>query len=689
VRPAGLLPLPVADVETQAEQLARFVKAFQRGVRAEMVAMRDRLGAFEIALDRGREFDPGESSNRFRYAFELADTNEKLAAGVECSLRSTGTDELCTIESVADRQVVVAVDRPLDLSREPYSLVIYPWFLYERLLGALAQLGADHRGIDQAMALFGKGEVRRWGTSLVRDHGALNPGQRAAVQLCSDASVAFVWGPPGTGKTTTLAHVVDELVAQGLRVLLVSTTNAALDHALGQLTARPEFAAEIEAGHVVRIGQTSADTFGAHVDDVVQRVCATHRRRIDELEERVRDSVDRVQRADRVLADLSDAEAVQQSLFSRPAPRVATDDLTRLFPIQVARKLANLSAPELAAQVRRRKTRYARRAELSRKRQAEHERALRNERSGVVARARCVLATLTNAYLSPLMNGNQFDIVIAEEASMAVLPSLFYAACLATRGTVMVGDPRQLPPIVQSDDEFVRRVMGRNIFDVTVPQPETSALVAMLDTQYRMHPAIGDLVSNLFYSGRLVHGDATRTRDTIATAPPLAGEALVIIDTGGQAPCERPAGTSSRRNETTAELCADLARRALDAGDVSVGIISPYALQAREIRSRLAGTRAGRAIECSTIHRFQGQECDVIILDLVDSDPMRPGRLLSDRHPGSAARHLLNVSLSRARGKLILVADVDYFARHEPDGIVHRALSLARTYGRVVTLANT
>ena len=95
---------------------------------------------------------------------------------------------------------------------------------------------------------------------------------------------------------------------------------------------------------------------------------------------------------------------------------------------------------------------------------------------------------------------------------MATLPALFYAACRCDRRAIMVGDPRQLPPIVQSDDELVRRAIGRNVFDVTVPDPERSDVVAMLDVQYRMHPAIGALVGRLFYGGRLVARRRPRDR---------------------------------------------------------------------------------------------------------------------------------------------------------------------------------
>ncbi len=127
----------------------------------------------------------------------------------------------------------------------------------------------------------------------MRDHAALDPSQRAAVQLCSDSRLAFVWGPPGTGKTVTLTHVIEELLAQDRRILLVSTTNAAIDEVLAKLSTRPWFATAIEAGTLVRLGRSSAETFGAELGDVVARKHDVHgsarsrlRARIDDAEQR-------------------------------------------------------------------------------------------------------------------------------------------------------------------------------------------------------------------------------------------------------------------------------------------------------------------------------------------------------------------------------------------------------------------
>jgi superfamily I DNA and/or RNA helicase len=226
----------------------------------------------------------------------------------------------------------------------------------------------------------------------------------------------------------------------------------------------------------------------------------------------------------------------------------------------------------------------------------------------------------------------------------------------------MVGDPRQLPPIVQSDDELVRRAIGRSIFDVSGGER------VMLDIQYRMHPAIGSLVGELFYGGRLVHGAAGT--EAIAARAPHPGRAVVVVDT--RSTCERSQKGSSRVNAISAEVTADLALEAVRGGSDSIAVITPYAAQASEIRRLLAARRIGDAVECSTIHRFQGRECDVVILDLVDAEPMRPSALVGD------APNLLNVSISRARGKLVIVADVAYFETAAPDGLVAQMLRASR-----------
>jgi superfamily I DNA and/or RNA helicase len=317
---------------------------------------------------------------------------------------------------------------------------------------------------------------------------------------------------------------------------------------------------------------------------------------------------------------------------------------------------------------------------------AHHTAAIRDLEARVVGNARVVMCTLSNAYLSPLMKPQRFDVLIAEEAGMAALPSLFHAACLCRAKAIMVGDPRQLPPIVHSREPLVQRAIGRSVFEVTIPDPTRSDAVAMLEVQYRMHAVIGALVGRLFYDGRLRHGADVVSTDTIASRAPYRGMPLIVLDTGSRTTCRRSETAGSRVNPVSAELTAGLAFEAVTGGAGSVAVITPYAAQARDIRKRLAVRQIAGSVECSTIHRFQGRECDVVIIDLVDAAPMRPGALLSGGGPASDACNLLNVSLSRARGKLIIVADIGYFEDHAPGGVVTAILRDASRDGARIRL---
>jgi hypothetical protein len=676
-----VVPTPTVS-PTLTEWLATFVSHFKRAIRREMDVMRERTGSFDIALAGGVVDESGEADGA-RYTYRVLAPNEKLVAGIECTLRTLAAEYLVRVERVDGSDVTVSSERPVDVRDGQGVLVIYPWFLYEKLLTVLDEINPREFAVDRAMVLFGKRDATRARRALVRTHDALNTSQRSAVQLCSDSDLAFVWGPPGTGKTTTLAHIVSELRAQGLRVLILSTTNAALDQALARIAANPEMADDIRAGRTVRIGRSDAPTFGAAVREVVIRLNEGHEKALDRLSRR-RLVVDAGQRRceDALQVFAAASAPFQESLFDSARPNT----LRNLVDVFGERRAVHLHSLPVSEQLRRVRNRSAR---LSRLRArcdegiADRKRALLNKEREVVADAALVLSTLTNAYFSPLMQAQRFDVVIVEEASMAVLPALFYGACLGERKTVIVGDPCQLPSIVQSDEEYVRRVMGRNIFEVAVADPGTSPLVAMLDVQYRMHPVIGALVSDLFYFGRLTHGGDMAAREGIAALDPHAGAPLVVVDTAGRTTCHQGTAGQSRFNARTAELSVDLAVRAARAGAASVAIITPYVDQARAIRALLKNHRDATArIECSTVHRFQGQERDVVILDTVDAEPMKPGVLLSERGPRSSAQNLINVAISRARGKLIVVADVNYFEQRAPASVVAKMITRAVAVGR-------
>jgi DNA replication ATP-dependent helicase Dna2 len=141
----------------------------------------------------------------------------------------TGHAELGRIERLGD-EVVVTTDEPTELRR----LDVYPSEIsVDRMLTALhdALLKGDP---DRKDVLFGRREPEFVGDEATYIDN--NESQNAAVNLAVSAEdCALIHGPPGTGKTYTIARTIRALVDDGNRVLLSAFTNRAVDNALEAL----------------------------------------------------------------------------------------------------------------------------------------------------------------------------------------------------------------------------------------------------------------------------------------------------------------------------------------------------------------------------------------------------------------------------------------------------------------------
>jgi AAA domain len=113
-------------------------------------------------------------------------------------------------------------------------------------------------------------------------------------------------------------------------------------------------------------------------------------------------------------------------------------------------------------------------------------------RSSVLNEARVVGATAKRTFLRP-NEFSTFDTVIIDEASMILLPAVFHSAGLAKERIVVSGDFRQLPPIVQAEQEEIFRVLGHDDFmraGITnaVEQGTVPPRLVMLQQQYSVTP---------------------------------------------------------------------------------------------------------------------------------------------------------------------------------------------------------
>jgi ssDNA-binding Zn-finger/Zn-ribbon topoisomerase 1 len=321
---------------------------------------------------------------------------------------------------------------------------------------------------------------------------------------------------------------------------------------------------------------------------------------------------------------------------------------------------------------------------------AEINRQLDDLAKAVIEQAKIVGATVTKAYLSP-QHFTNFHVVIVDEASMVLLPALFHNAGLATDTVVVSGDFRQLPPIVPTEQKEIAEILSADAFHAAGVAKAFSAEQApkrgvMLTEQYRMQNEICRIISTKMYRGRL------KTAATVtagAVTPPAPFErSLTVIDTSTIAPFSSRDPFKSRYNLMHAlavrNLCFHFNQHEFNKVG-QVGVCTPYAAQAKVIKRVLDGAGLGFA-EAGTVHRYQGDEKVAMVLDIPDSyGDANVGVFLQAEHPDEDGAKLLNVAVSRAKGHLIVLANLAYLDKKLPaHAFLRGMLAEIQARGRVI-----
>jgi len=259
-----------------------------------------------------------------------------------------------------------------------------------------------------------------------------------------------------------------------------------------------------------------------------------------------------------------------------------------------------------------------------------------------------------------------FDVAVLDEATQIAEPAALATIALAGRA-VLVGDPQQLSCVEPSDAEWPPDVVPEQLAAAGVAGLARSLherlctvrRSTMLRRQHRMHERIMALPNRAFYGGALEAAPSARARQ-LDVDPGRAGsvpawlevvlrpdEPLVLVDV--------PGGSEDRLNEREAVLVAEAAaalrRAGVDAG--RLGIVTPYRAQVGLLRRLLAGDPLLAGIVVDTVERYQGDERDAILVSLVGGRPT--GHLA---HPNR-----LNVTLTRARSKLVVFGDAEGLSR--------------------------
>jgi superfamily I DNA and/or RNA helicase len=266
----------------------------------------------------------------------------------------------------------------------------------------------------------------------------------------------------------------------------------------------------------------------------------------------------------------------------------------------------------------------------------------------VLDRAQVVLATLTGLDTRALA-GRRFDLAVLDEATQATEPASVLALLRADRA-VLAGDHLQLPPTILSA-EAQAGGLGVSLFERLVALHGEAGRVTLAE-QHRMNARIMRFPSEALYGGAL------RAHPAVADHA-LDGEPLLFVDTAGTGFEEAtPEGSDSRHNEGEAELAAAEVERILALGVApgDVAVISPYEAQVQRLRQLLA-TRLDEGLEIDTVDGFQGREKEAVVVSLVRSSDAGEVGFLSDVRR-------MNVAITRARKKLVVVGDSATVARH-------------------------
>lgn len=257
-----------------------------------------------------------------------------------------------------------------------------------------------------------------------------------------------------------------------------------------------------------------------------------------------------------------------------------------------------------------------------------------------------------------------FDWVIVDEAGKATPPEILVPICLG-RKVVLVGDHKQLPPVV---DEALLKLQDKEKMNISKEDLELSLFEylerslnddckSVLDEQYRMNPVIGDLISKLFYEGKLV-SKTSREKKTIPLKM-FENKPLVWLSTASRPDRREEPISDSYRNSCEAKLIFEqLLLIDEELGELKLkketAIIAGYRGQrdrlTRLYESNYKARFHNMTVEINTVDAFQGRETDIVFYSVVRSNDNGNLGFLKDVRR-------LNVAFSRARELLVVVGD--------------------------------
>ena len=280
--------------------------------------------------------------------------------------------------------------------------------------------------------------------------------------------------------------------------------------------------------------------------------------------------------------------------------------------------------------------------------------------------ARVIACTLVGAG-HRLLDGQKFGTVFIDEAAQALEAACWIPIRRCSR-VILAGDHCQLPPTVKSI-AALKAGLGKTMMERIVEQkPE---VVTLLRMQYRMNEEIMRFSSDWFYGNQVESAPEVKYRSILDLDVPMEWKTLPDLPEGEEISFKEEfiGENFGRINKAEAELTLLTLQQYFERigktrvlnERLDVGVISPYRAQVQYLRSQLRKKEYFKPfrhlISVNTVDGFQGQERDTIVISLVRSNDQGQIGFLRDLRR-------MNVAITRARMKLIIIGDVQTMSRH-------------------------
>lgn len=610
-----------------------------------LVALRQEIRAIERQKTRRFRLSEGKcvaaEGPRYRYVFRWSSEPDLFVPG-QLQLGKSEYPARVGGQGQEEKHFELLVDRFVGRIVPSAVFSVDPSFL-TRLTFNLLSAARDRieSGLPLVEELFRKPD--RTEGRILRDDGSgvLNTRQLAAKQIMRGAARSYIWGPPGTGKTTTLGAAIRECTQDDHRILVVSPYNVAVDEAI--LAARR--AGTWSDGSIVRVGRVSSEVRDARLD----------------LESHL----------ERIAAQNGVLVAAQQ--FHR-AIFYASGETTRGTPRTVRACLEEVGTAVIQAD--------GEALAPLRKRLQEAVQILRElfhaPSDDIIQGARVVGTTIALSNMAPAIREGLFDRIVVDESSVVRIPDALLLAAREPQHISFFGDPRQLPSIINVQTPETKRWLKPNPFTIAgIRRPsDAGGACVFLAEQHRMAPRIRNLVSTLFYDQQLIDGHNPKD-GLVLWCDTSATEARATTAMNGM--------SFSRENVIHRGVVAQILRGLAQAQPkASKLVLTPFRAQ-KAAYIKEANTHRIRGVKYGTIHANQGTESDIVIVDFVVAPGRgRPRFLVETRNEDLP--NLLNVGISRAKTALVIVGHADHIREHYKGFLLYQLMQLVESTGLWVTV---